>query len=97
MDIYHTENSIYEIDLEGKRYRRYPKPMSEQRVDSDRLKYAKWMPLADIPNPVQLVADDSNPYRAPELRGTLLHIMHESSTLGILTTPIVFMARDVAH
>lgn len=101
MDIYDTENSRYEIDLPAKRYRRTPLTGPDfdarltARILSDRLAYGEWLPLKDIPNPVTIVCDDFNPYRAPEMMSRCLHIMHESSTKGILTSPITFMALDV--
>lgn len=85
MDIYHTENSIYEIDLTRSRYRRMPRVT--QPVHSERLEYETWLALADIAEPVHVLQTEE---------GAILHIMHESSVLGIYTTPIVFMAKDAA-
>lgn len=83
-DIYETKNSRYEIDLPGKRYRRSILPVGLVHVPSARLLYDEWLPLKDIPDPVQLV--DSG-------QGTqALHIMHESSTYGIWTSDITYMS-----
>lgn len=88
-DIYETRNSRYEIDLPGKRYRRTPlrTPDLDARIAaavSPRLRYGEWLPLKDIPNPVQLV-DSSGGAQA-------LHIMHENSTYGIWTSDITYMS-----
>lgn len=94
MDIYETENSRYEVDLPGKRYRRSPTE-HVQHVSSTRLTYGEWMPLKDIPNPVTVLDYPWDSHKTPELRRKVLHIMHETSTIGILTTPITFMAIGV--
>lgn len=94
MDVYETENSRYEIDLPARRYRRTPLPHGIMQEMSDRLKYGDWLPLKDIPTPVKLV-DTPDMFTPPERRLYSLHIMHEDSTYGILTSPIVSMAIGV--
>lgn len=97
MDIYETENSRYEIDLPAKRYRRTAiRPdEADDAVDSPRLVRGEWLPLQDTPAPVTIMDDPYDQYKSPEMRAKVLHIMHESSTKGILTSPITFMALDV--
>ena len=92
MDVYETENSRDDIDLVGLRYRRTPLPTGMVHEDSPRLKYGEWLPLKNIPEPVTL---RSEPFSAPELGLVQLHIMHESSTYGILTSRIIHMSLGV--
>lgn len=94
MDIYETEKSRYEIDWVKRVYRRSPSG-HVQNVDSPRLNYGEWMPLKDIPNPVTVMDDPYDMRNPPEILRKVLHIMHKDSTMGILTSPITFMAIDV--
>lgn len=93
MDIYETENSRYEIDTVAGRYRRTL--IKSQPVYSPRLAYGEWLPLKDTPAPVNVMDDPFDHHHAPEARRKVLHIMHESSTEGIMTSPITFMAMDI--
>lgn len=86
MDVYYTQNSVYEIDLDAMRYRR--SPAGEENVPSEKLTYGEWHPLACAP---VVVPDPFQPFRAPENRDLVLHIMHETSTLGIFTSKLVGM------
>ena len=88
MDVYFTLNSVYEVDLEGKRYRRSPKGV-EQDVESHRLGYGEWLPLKDVECPVRIVPSPFQPFRAPETRDLVLHILHETSEAGIYTSALV--------
>jgi hypothetical protein len=84
-DVYYTENSAYVIDLEGKRYKRFDrsnKGSPARTGGSPRLEYGEWLPLKDVENPVRLVAGG-------------LHIWHESSTIGILTSEVEFIVQGV--
>ena len=71
---YETENSVYEVDLDGKRYRRFP--IFQAEVFSERLLYGEWLPLKDVEHPVTLLDD------------MRLHILHETSTYGIVTSQV---------
>ena len=71
---YITENSIYDVDMDKRTYRR--KPIIQQGVHSTKLIYDEWMPLKDIEEPVKLM---------PDMR---LHIMHEDSVKGIITSRV---------
>lgn len=86
MYIYYTLNSMYEIDLEGKRYRRTPRGVED--IPSERLLYSEWLPLKDVPEPVRVVRSPFQPFRAPETRDLVLHILHETSTVGIYTSAL---------
>lgn len=79
IDVYETENSVYEIDLEAKQYRRIPRG-EPKAVESHRLTYGEWLGLADTPEPVQVV---------PWLGGEeVLHILASDSVFGIYTSPL---------
>lgn len=81
IDVYETENSVYEIDLEAKQYRRTPRG-EPKPVESHRLTYGEWMALADTPEPVQIV---------PWLDGSeVLHILASDSTVGIFTSALTY-------
>ena len=86
IDRYETENSVYYIDRENKQYMR--RPIWEQHDSSPRLQYGVWLPLDDRPDAVEIVVE-APAYRAPELRRPCLRIYHESSTMGILTSPVI--------
>lgn len=89
-DVYQTKNSTYVVDLEGKRYKRLP--VNTQGVRSDKLVYSEWLPLKDVQTPVWLEPDPMDVFKAPEERPLVLRILHEESTIGIITTEVVFMA-----
>jgi hypothetical protein len=82
--IYETHNSLYEVDLEGMRYRRgpnehtaYQAPELRNPQGSHRLVDGEWVALASEP---QVVKDSWG--------DECLHIMAHDSTKGILTSPI---------
>jgi len=81
--VYETENSLYEIDLEGMRYRRgpnkdtaYQAPEIRNPQGSHRLVDGEWFVLKSAEVITQWGAD-------------VLHIMAHDSTHGILTSRIV--------
>ena len=78
MRAYETLNSLYIVDLDGMRYKRLP--VRSQDVESHRLTYGEWHPLAAAPE------------RLPD--GSL-RILRTDSTYGIFTTPVVREYDDV--
>lgn len=94
-DVYQTKNSTYVIDLDQKRYMRLPIVINPAHVGSERGDYNVWLPLKDVPEPVKLIPDPYTPFRAPETRPLILNILHETSTIGILTSPVLFVAKGV--
>ena len=75
IEVFETEHSIYEIMTSPTPlYRRTPKV--EQEVESHRLVYGEWLPLAS--------------YEVIEIRGErCLHIMAPDSVQGIITSALV--------
>lgn len=94
-DVYQTRNSTYVIDLDAKRYKRLPINVNPAHVDSERGRYNEWLPLKDVADPVTLIPDPFQPYKAPEVRPLVLNILHETSTIGIITTEVLFVAKGV--
>ena len=80
MDVYTTENSVYTIDLENLRYKREARPLREREPQSHRLLYEVWLPLKNIEKPVSII-----PFNGAQA----LHIIHEDSTYGIVTSPLI--------
>ena len=78
MKVYETGNSIYEFDLVNFKYRRYP--IQYQAIESDRLVYDEWLPL-------QRSEDGAPPFTL--LEDGRLHILHETSVFGIITSKVV--------
>lgn len=77
MKYFETENSVYFMDDENKRYRRQARnETNEQIVHSHRLGYQVWHLLQEI----------DTPYWEENGR---LRIMEESSVIGIITSPII--------
>lgn len=84
---YFTENSVYLIDLDGKRYYRSPRSDEgrsgfEIAMMTKNLEDDKWLDLdPDIDNPVTIVkyADGTN----------VLNIRYKGSVVGILTSPLI--------
>lgn len=93
-DVYQTKNSTYIVDMEQRRYMRLPININPTHVGSERGDYGKWLPLKDVPDPVNLIPYGM-PFQAPEERPVILNILHETSTVGILTSPVLFMAKGV--
>jgi hypothetical protein len=91
MDIYYTKNSKYEIDMVTRRYRRTPLG-NRSGSHSERLAYGDWLPLKDVEDAVEVILGPyASPYLPPEARPRVLRIMHETSTHGIITSPIESM------
>lgn len=87
-DIYQTRNSTYVIDLDAKRYKRLPININPAHVDSERGRYNEWLPLKDVTDPVTL-------FQWPGTESMVLNILHETSTIGIVTSPVLFVAKNV--
>ena len=84
IDKYETENSIYYVDIPGRRYMR--RPIWETTPHSPRLEYGVWLPLADRDDAVEFVKPEG--FRAPETMRPSLRIMHAESVHGIVTTQV---------
>lgn len=81
VEVYETENSVYEIDEDNNRYRRGAKPGHEQFVHSHRLVYGEWLPLAWF-----------EVLSTPE-RTRQLHIMAPDSIHGVYTSDVLSVRR----
>ena len=78
---YETKNSIYEHDVENRRYRRSKREGGMESVHSHRLTYDDWHDLADREDAF-IVADYWNGEK-------VLRIWEVSSVKGITTSPLV--------
>lgn len=85
IDRYETENSVYYIDTENRRYLR--RPIWTQYDSSPKLQYGVWLPLADRDDAVTLVKKHG--FRAPETQRPSLRIMHAESVHGIITSEVI--------
>lgn len=79
IEVYETENSVYEFDEDNGRYRRGAKPGREQFVYSHRLVYGEWLPLAWF----ELLNTGDGTRQ--------LHIMAPDSVHGVYTSDVLYV------
>ena len=79
IEVYETENSVYEFDEDNGRFRRGAKPGREQFVHSHRLVYGEWLPLASFE--LRHTVDGTQQLR----------IMAPDSTHGVFTSDVLYV------